>query len=372
MKKLYMDYAASAEPNSSSIHEFGMLAKKKLEYARAEVAGILSARKTEVIFTSGGTEGNNLAIQGVIFANQGKKDLPHIVTTNIEHPSVLETCKLLEKRKLAELTIVAVEVNGIVDPRKIKKAIKPHTVLVSVIYANNEIGTIQPIREIAKEIRHYKKTNNADIVFHTDAVQAVNYLDLNVEKLGVDLLTLSGSKIKGAGRVGVLYKRSGVNIENIFGGGDQEGGLRGGTENLADILKFASALKKINSTKEKESKRLIGLRDYFFKKLEKLGFIANGDKENRLPNNVNVTFPKIPSDLLVIELSAHGVMTSSKSACKSSSSGGSYVIKALRPEADPEIGGVRFSLGNDTKKENIDYTLKALTRILLKLKKWYN
>ena len=374
MKKLYMDYAASAEPNPSSIHEFGMLAKKKLEYARAEVAGILSARKTEVIFTSGGTEGNNLAIQGVIFANQGKKDLPHIVTTNIEHPSVLETCKLLEKRKLAELTIVAVEVNGIVDPRKIKKAIKPHTVLVSVIYANNEIGTIQPIREIAKEIRHHRKNNtgSSNVVLHTDAVQAVNYLDLNVEKLGVDLLTLSGSKIKGAGRVGVLYKRSGVNIENIFGGGDQEMGLRPGTENLAEILKFSSALKKMENIKEKESKRLTILRDYFLKKILKLGCIINGDAQNRLPNNVNVTFPKILSDLLVIELSAHGVMTSSKSACKSSSSAGSYVIKALRPDADPEIGGVRFSLGNDTKKENIDYTLKALTHILLKLKKWYN
>ena len=387
MKKLYMDYAASAEPNPSSIHEFGMLAKKKLEYARAEVAGILSARKTEVIFTSGGTEGNNLAIQGVIFANQGKKDLPHIVTTNIEHPSVLETCKLLEKRKLAELTIVAVEVNGIVDPRKIKKAIKPHTVLVSVIYANNEIGTIQPIREIAKEIRHHRKNNtgSSNVVLHTDAVQAVNYLDLNVEKLGVDLLTLSGSKIKGAGRparnassiasaggVGVLYKRSGVNIENIFGGGDQEMGLRPGTENLAEILKFSSALKKMENIKEKESKRLTILRDYFLKKILKLGCIINGDAQNRLPNNVNVTFPKILSDLLVIELSAHGVMASSKSACKSSSSAGSYVIKAIRPDADAEIGGLRFSFGVDTKKADIDYVLKALIHILNKLKKWYN
>lgn len=381
MKKLYLDYAASASPNPSSIHEFGFLAKKKLEYARADVASVLGARKTEVIFTSGGTEGNNLAIQGIIYPyltspyiRGGKKEgvLPHIVTTNIEHPSVLETCKLLEKRKLAEVNIVEVEPNGIVDPKKIKKAIKPNTVLVSVIYANNEIGTIQPIREIAKEIRHHKKNNTgSNVVLHTDAVQAVNYLDLNVEKLGVDLLTLSGSKIKGAGRVGVLYKRSGVNIENIFGGGDQEVGLRPGTENLAEILKFSSALKKMENIKEKESERLTMLRDYFLKKILKLGCIINGDAQNRLPNNVNITFSKIPSDLLVIELSAHGVMASSKSACKSSSSAGSYVIKALRPDADSEIGGLRFSLGADTKKEHINYTLKVLVDILKKLKKWY-
>ncbi len=367
-----MDYAASASPNPSSIHEFGVNAKKKLEYARKDVAGILGARASEIIFTSGGTEGNNLAIQGVVFASREKNTLPHIVTTNIEHPSVLETCKLFVKRKLAEVTMVEVEPNGIVDLKKIKKAIKQNTVLVSVIYANNEIGTIQPIREIAKEIRHYKKNNTGSkIVFHTDAVQALNYLDLNVEKLGVDLLTLSGSKVMSAGRVGVLYKRSGVNIENIFGGGDQEGGLRPGTENLAEILKFSSALKKVDSIKEKESKRLIKLRDYFFKKLLNLDCIVNGDTQNRLPNNVNVTFPKIPSDLLVIELSAHGVMASSKSACKSSSSAGSYVIKALRPDANPEIGGVRFSMGENTKKENIDYTIKSLTHILSKLKKWY-
>ena len=372
-----MDYAASTDPNPSSIHEFGLLAKKKLEHARSDVASVLGVRNSEIIFTSGGTEGNNLAIQGIILASKRFHLLPHIVTTNIEHPSVLETCKLLERRKWAELTIVEVEPNGIVDPRKIKKAIKSNTVLVSVIYANNEIGTIQPIREIAKEIRHSRKTRAQSLVpsaypiFHTDAVQAVNYLDLNVEKLGVDLLTLSGSKIKGAGRVGVLYKKSSVELENIFGGGDQEMGLRPGTENLADILKFSSAFKKMQGVKETEAKRLTKLRDSFLGRLEKLGFLVNGDVKERLPNNVNVTFPKIPSDLLVVELSAHGVMTSSKSACKSSSSEGSYVIKALRPDADPEIGGLRFSIGADTKKEHIDYTLKSLTNILKKLKKWY-
>lgn len=384
-KKIYMDYAASALPNPSSIHELGLLAKKKLEQARKDVAGVLGSRADEIIFTSGGTEGNNLAIQGIVFATKEKNFLPHIITTNIEHPSVLETCRLLAERNLAEISVVSIEPNGIVDPKKIKKEIKPNTVLVSVMYANNEIGTIQPIKEIAKNIRHYKKAKSYKLkaisypFFHTDAVQAVNYLELSVERLGVDLLTLSGSKIEGAGRTGVLYKRKSVPLLNIFGGGDQEGGLRPGTENLAEILKFSSAFLKGQKIKDKEGERLKKLRNYFIKKLSNFDFILNGDTLNRLPNNINITFPKIPSDLLVIELSARGIMTSSKSACKSSSSKGSYVIKALHSarqdlaeKYDPEIGGLRFSLGSDTKKKDIDYTIKSLSKILTKLKKWYD
>lgn len=396
VKSIYLDYAASAEPNPSSIHKLGTVAKKKLENARRAVASVLGARPKEIIFTSGGTEGNNLAIQGAVYAagkqnfsscalpsggNLGVKNfasLPHIVTTNIEHPSVLETCRLLEKRGLAQISIVPVEANGIVDPKKIKKEIKKNTVLVSVMCANNEIGAIQPLKEIAKEIRHYRKQNKTNYpYFHTDAVQAVNYLNLSVEKLGVDMLTLSGSKIIGAGRVGMLYKKRSAPLQNIFGGGNQEMGLRPGTENLPAILKFSSALAVAERIKGKESKRLAKLRDYFIKKLTSnvltnFRMIINGDLENRLPNIVSVTFPKIPSDLLVIELSARGIMCSSKSACKSGEGGGSYVIKALRPDADSEIGGVRFSFGRDTTKKDIDYTVKTLSQILTKLKKWYN
>ncbi|KKR78556.1 MAG: Cysteine desulfurase, partial [Candidatus Nomurabacteria bacterium GW2011_GWA2_40_9] len=356
-------------------------------------ATVLYARPEEVIFTSGGTEGNNLAIQGLVWSihltpalsllrRGGNTSLPHIITTNIEHPSVLETCKMLEQRGLAEVTIVSVEANGIVDPKKIKKEIKENTVLVSVMYANNEIGTVQPIREIAKEIRHFRKNKKSNFpVFHTDAVQAVNYLNINVEQLGIDLMTLSGSKITDAGRVGILYKRKSVKLVPIYGGGDQELGIRPGTENLPEILKFAKALQATENIREKESVRLTKLRDYFFTKLEKMskagfdmneaGIVVNGDRENRLPNNINITILKIPSDLLVIELSAYGVMSSSKSACKSSSEKGSYVITAIRPELDKEIGGVRFSLGRDTKKADIDYTLASLVKIINKLKKWY-
>jgi cysteine desulfurase len=379
---IFLDYAAGANPNPSSIHALGVKAKALLQKSREEVANILKARPAEIIFTSGGTESNNLAIQGVVLASHNNFKinfkLPHIITTNIEHPSVLETFKLLEKRKQAEISIIEVESNGIVDPKKIKREIKPNTVLVSVMYVNNEIGTIQPISEIAREIRHYnKKTLSSLVLFHTDAVQAGNYLNLNVEKLGIDLLSLSGSKIEGAGRIGVLYKKKSVELSPIFGGGDQEFGLRPGTENLAEISKFANAFKLAEKNKEKEIKRLKKIQDYFIKKLQKISktsfdVVINGDLEERLPNNINVTFTKIPSDLLVIELSAKGVMVSSKSACESAQRGGSYVIKALRPNSDPEIGAVRFSLGKDTQKVDIDYTLKVLSQILFKLKKWYN
>jgi len=383
-KYIYFDYAASAKANPSSIHSAGIDAKNKLQNSRMVVAGVLGVKPEEIIFTSGGTESNNLAIQGVVL-NWQDKGLPHIITTNIEHPSVIETFKLLEKRKLAQITIVPVETNGIVDPKKIKKEIKKNTVLVSVMYANNEIGTIQPIKEIAKEIRYFRKINSTTFpLFHTDAVQAVNYLDLTTDKLGVDLLSLSGSKIEGAGRVGVLYKKKTIKLAKVFGGGDQEGGVRPGTENLSEIIKFSSALKIAQNTKEKENKRLEKLRDYFIERLQALDIRKsgvqrpqlNGDLKNRLPNNINVTFPKIPSDLLVVELSAKGIMASSKSACKSGESGSSYVINAIHQKRDSQvdsgIGGVRFSLGKDTTKKDIDYTVKVLAKILTKLKKWYH
>lgn len=380
-RKIYMDYASSIDANPSSIHFLGVEAKTKLENARGVVAQVLNARLEEIIFTSGGTESNNLAIQGIVFNWHEKeiKFLPHIITTNIEHPSVLETFRLMERRGLAEISIVSVEENGIVDPKKIKKEFKKNTVLVSVMYANNEIGAIQSIKEIAKEIRHLKKTTQRrNIFFHTDAVQAANYLDLNVERLSVDLLSLSGSKIEGAGRVGVLYRRKGTLLSNIFGGGDQEGGMRPGTENLPEILKFAKALQISEKIKEKEVKRLTALRDYFFKQLfhsnilTNFRMIINGDLKNRLPNNINITIPNISSDLLVIELSVRGIMASAKSACKSGDAHASYVIEAINPRIKKEDGSLRFSLGRGTTKKDIDDTIEALSLILTKLKKWYS
>ena len=381
--KVYLDYAGSIAPNASSIHEAGVNAKKMLNTARTNVANVLFARPNEVFFTSGGTESNNLAILGVVYGFMDSfaknKKVPHIITTNIEHPSVLETFRMIAKRGLVEISIVPVEINGIIDPKKIKKELKENTLLVSVMYANNEIGTIQPIREIAKEIRHYKKLNKIqNLFFHTDAVQGANYLDLNVASLGVDLLSLSGSKIENSGKIGMLYKKNSVVFSKIFGGGDQEGGLRPGTENVAEIVKFASALEFAQKIKDKETKRLSVLRDYVFKELVKISekfpkreILINGDLVNRLPNNINITISNIPSDLLVIELSARGVYVSSKSACKEGDGKMSYVIEAINPNIKDTDGSLRFSFGRDTSKVSLDYALKSLKEILFKLDKWY-
>jgi cysteine desulfurase len=399
LKKIYMDYASSAlasSANPGAIHILGVQEKSKLETARVKVARILSATPDEVVFTSGATESNNLAILGV--ASQLQKNsaalpasglrhgrnfsatAPHIVTTNIEHASVLETCK-----HLGNVTFVPVESNGIVDPEKIKKALKPNTVLVSVMYANNEIGTIQPIQEIAKVIRHFNKTNNKKVYFHTDATQAINYLPINVQKLGVDLMSFNSAKIYGPKGVGALYVRRNTPIQKIMWGGEQEYGLRPGTENVEGILKFVHAFEGVEKIKDNEVKRLTKLRDYFIAQLQhsnilkNVRMLINGDLVNRLPNNVNITIPNIPSDLLVIELSARGIMASAKSACKAGDGKASHVIEAIRRDTDlsrrshAEVdGSLRFSLGRETMKKDIDYTLKALQEILKKLGKWYN
>ncbi|OGI92433.1 hypothetical protein A2933_00530 [Candidatus Nomurabacteria bacterium RIFCSPLOWO2_01_FULL_46_18] len=372
--KIYLDYASGSFPNPNAIHELGKEEKRKLEDARTRIARVLGAHSDEIIFTSGATESNNLAILG---APRG-----HLVTTNIEHASVLESCKQTKK-----VTYVEVEKNGIVDSKKIRKAFKPNTVLVSVMYANNEIGTIQPIREIAKEIRHFRKRSNlknskrSDLgtfpYFHTDATQAVNYLPIKVEKLGVDLMSFNSAKIYGPKGIGALYKKRNVRITPLMWGGNQERGLRPGTENVEGAVALARALEQVEKIKDKEVKRLTKLRDYFLNKLEhshilkNVGILVNGDWENRLPNNLNISIPKIPSDLLVIELSARGIMASAKSACKSGEETPSHVIAALRGKAADE-GSLRFSLGRETSKKDIDRTVKALDEIFKKLEKWYN
>jgi cysteine desulfurase len=396
--------------NPGSIHEMGIGATKILEQSRGEVAKILGAHNDEIVFTSGATESNNLAIFGVTkffsecflksiaqagepsiakiqqnfmcgFQKTAQKkigNLPHIVTTNIEHSSVLETCKYLEKTKQAEVTYVPVEGSGIVDSRKIKKAIKQNTVLISVMYANNEIGTIQPIIEIAKEVRHYNKKNLKKIIFHTDATQAINYLPIKVEKLGIDLMSFNSGKIYGPKGVGVLYIKRKTPISKIMYGGDQELGLRPGTENISAVIGLTEALKITEKIKDKEIKRLTKLRDYFIKKLQSFYFSVNGELKNRLPNNINITIPKIPSDLLLLELSVRGIYVSEKSACKSGDKAGSYVIRALHQNlSNPKIckkidGSLRFSLGRQSTKADVDYTIKSLSEILLKLNKWYN
>ncbi|HEV7701920.1 MAG TPA: cysteine desulfurase family protein [Candidatus Paceibacterota bacterium] len=400
-RNIYMDYASSAlfsSPNPSAIHAFGMKEKLRLENARKKVADILKAHSDEIIFTSGATEGNNLAILGLVYAKQKQSFLNrsgmskaqplipklspalHIVTTNIEHASVLETCRYLEKTRQATVTYVPAEENGIVDPKKIKKSLKKNTVLVSVMYANNEIGTIQPIKEIAKEIRHFKKTITSNLehktypIFHTDATQAINYLPIQMPQLGVDMMSFNAAKIYGPKGVGALYVKKLTPITKIIFGGDQERGLRAGTENVEGAVALAAALDIAEKMKEKEVKRLAKLRDYFLNKISKIApdIKINGDLRNRLPNNINITIPNIPSDLLVIELSTKGIMASAKSACKSGDGKASHVISAIDPSIQETDGSIRFSLGRETTKTEIDHVIKALSEILLKLKRWYN
>lgn len=387
-KRVYLDYAAAAPirleakkvmleameyfANPGTIHADGLCAKKILESSRSAVAEILGASQKEIIFTGGATESNNIAIFGSVFAwmanNIGKK--PHIVTTRIEHPSVLEVCRHLEHKGIAEITYLEVSPEGIVDVKKLREALRPETVLVAVIYASNEIGVVQPIREIAKEIRHYKKHvlgnhESSYPLLHTDASQTPLYEDINLQTLHVDLMTLSSEKIYGPQGVGMLFVRTGTKPEKIMMGGSQEFDFRPGTENIPSIAGFARALELAISEREVESVRLREIQNYCFAELERNFdglFIVNGSREHRLPNNVNITFPGFDSELLVIELDAKGIAVSEKSACNTDDTE-SYVIESLRSS---DTGSIRISFGYATKKSDIDYLVKSLREIFKK------
>ncbi len=306
-----------------------------------------------------------------------------MITTKIEHPAVLENIKWLENNGFAEVSYLSAGQNGVIDPKEIRDYIKPSTVLVSIMYANNEIGTIEPIKEVAKEIRYFKKNNsknNIYPVFHTDACQAMNYLfTKNVEKLGIDLMTFNGSKIYGPKGVGVLYKKRGIKLEPLYLGGGQEFGLRSGTENTALIVGLAEALRKTEQIKEKETNRLIGLRDYAIDKILKLTeeysfkIILNGDREKRLANNINVSIFGISSELLVLELGAKGIFVSERSDCKSGRTGSSHVLESIYGRLiskDEKVGSLRITLGRQTKKRDLDKLIRVLNNIFQKYQPW--
>jgi len=371
--------------NPSSITAGGVRAKKAVEGARKSVATLLRALPDEIVFTSGGTESNNLAIFGLVKSLESK-GLPiskmHFITTNIEHSSVLEPMRELERRG-AQVDFVPVESNGIVDLKKIKKALKGNTVLVSVMYANNEIGTVQPISEIAKILRHSSKSINYKLstinhklshpFFHCDASQAPLYLDMHVEKLGVDLLTLDAHKIYGPKGVGALYVKRGVEILPVILGGGQENNLRSTTENVAGIIGLSKAFEIADKQRIKESLRLTKLRNYFYSqilknlRIEKVGevngVILNGDLEKRLPNNLNISLVGVDTEFLIIQLDNSGVVCSAKSSCLRDEAY-SYVVKALGGTEGREISSIRFSLGRGTSKKDIDFTLKILKKLL--------
>lgn len=343
MKRIYLDYAAGIG-NPSSVYASGRAAQEMLEDARSRIGKILHCRPEELVFTGSGTEANNLAIFGV---PEG-----HIVSTNIEHHSVLRP---LEKR--GNVTFVPVQPNGIVDPNDIAKAIRPDTVLVSIIYANNEIGTIQPIRAIKKAI--------GKIPLHIDACQAGGYLNLNVQELGVDLMTINGSKIYGPKGIGALFVRRGVKLQPMILGGDQERGLRAGTQNPELLADFAKALEIADRMREKESKRLTALRDWFITQLPEAKL--NGDPVLRLANNINLFFDGIDGEMLMLRLDLKGVEVSTGAACTVTSNEPSHVLRALYPTQPPlygkgeaKEGNIRITLGRSTTKKNLEEVLKIL------------
>lgn len=389
MKRIYLDHAAATplDPrvfaamkpfmakefgNPSALYREGIAARNATLAARKKIAQILFAHPDEIIFTGSGTEGNNLAIEGIVRAAREKsgETRPHIITSVIEHPSVLSVCQALARRGVV-VSYIGVDGNGIIKLDELKKALRKETVLVSIMYANNEIGTVEPIREIAKIIRAWRKQQNTSFpYFHTDACQAANYLPLHVERLGVDLITINGSKIYGPKGVGALFVRRGVSLSPHMYGGGQERGFRPGTENVAGIIGIAEALSLAEKIKEKESKRLTILRDRFISSILKKipGTILNGDQVTRLPNNVNISIPGIESEHLIIELDAHGIAASARSACKSMDEEGSHVIMALGRETTGTESGVRFTLGRSTTKRDIDHGIAVLPQLVKKLK----
>jgi cysteine desulfurase len=386
--------------NPSSIYKEAREAKKALESARNEIAKIINATPEEIIFTSGGTESDNLAIFGgarnfVSLKTGNKGNLtetkisgsPHIITTKIEHHAVLNPIKFLGKNGF-DVTYLDVGKEGIVKSKDVKKALRKNTILVSIMYVNNEIGTIQPIAEISKIIKEFKiknlklKINEKFPIFHCDACQAAGYLDLDVKKLGVDLMTVNGSKIYGPKGVGFLYARKparnashseaggGIKLMPQMYGGEQERGLRPGTENIPAIIGLAEALKISQKEKNKEMKRLVALRDYFIKRLtaEIPKVFLNGHPAKRLPNNVNVSVLGAEGESIVLYLDELGVACSTGSACTSESLEPSHVIMALGKPYEYSHGSVRFTLGRCNTKQDIDYVMKILPEVVKKLR----
>lgn len=385
-KIIYLDYAATTPldknvkkemdfvfeniyGNPSSLHSKGYEAKVVLDGAREKISKILNVRSDEIIFTSGGTESDNLAILGYARANKTKEGKGHIITSAIEHHGVLEPAHKLKKEGF-DVTYLSVDKDGIIKLEEFEKSLKKETILVSIMYANNEIGTIQPIKEISNIIKKFNKENDADVVFHTDACQAAGFLDLNVKNIGVDMMTLNAGKIYGPKGIGLLYVKKGLDLEPIFYGGGQEFGVRAGTENVAAIVGFAKALEMAQQSKKEESQRLLGLRDYLIEEiLRKIPKTRlNGSGEKRLPNNVNISFSAIEGEALILYLDQAGISASTGSACTSKSLEPSHVILALGQPHEVAHSSLRLTLGHDTKKEDLDYVIGVLPDIVKKLR----
>ena len=378
MKRIYLDYAATTPThpevvkamlpyfsdkfgNPSGLYSYAQEAKGALEEARAKVANLIGARDEEIVFTSGGTEADNFALKGVAFANENRGN--HIITSSIEHHAVLETGKFLEKRGF-RVTYLPVDGYGLVDPDEIKKTITDKTILISVMHANNEVGTIEPIADIARIAKE------AGIYLHTDAVQAVGHIPVNVDELGVDLLSMSAHKLCGPKGVGALYIRKGTRLIPFMHGGEQERGQRASTENIPGIVGFARAVEIAQQEMDEEVERLTRLREKLISGLlERIGdTYLNGHPKSRLPNNVNMSFDFVEGEAMLLSLDLGGICVSTGSACSSSSIEPSHILLAMGVSQWLAHGSLRFSLGRWTTEEDIERVLNVLPNIIVRLR----
>jgi len=379
MKRIYMDHAATTstdieavkamEPyfslkygNANSIHSFGQEAREAVEEAREKIAHLIGANHSEIVFTAGGTEADNYAIKGIAWANQKKGN--HIITSKIEHHAVLHSCQFLEKQGF-KVTYLPVNEYGLIDPEDVKKAITDKTILVTIMHANNEIGTIEPIKEISKVVK------KAGIYFHTDSVQTTGHIPLDVNNLGVDMLSMSGHKFYGPNGVGALYLRKGTKIVTLIDGGAQEKNRRAGTENVAGIVGMGKAAelaeKRLVQGKEVE---VVKLRDKLIKGITKNinRTRLNGHPTKRLPGNANFCFEFIEGESMLLSLDMEGVAASSGSACTSGSLEASHVLLAIGLPPEIAHGSLRLTLGKDNIEEEVDYVIGILPGIIKKLR----
>jgi cysteine desulfurase len=378
MKAIYLDYAATtpvdaevieamlpyfreAFGNPSSIHSFGQQARSVVEDAREKVSSFLGVKPAEIVFTSGGTESNNFAIKGIAWGNRKKGN--HIITSAIEHHAVMEPCHFLEREGF-EVTFLPVDSYGLVEPCDVEKAITGRTVLISIMHANNEIGTVQPIAEIGKIARE------RGVYFHTDAVQTFGHMPFSVDDLNVDLLSLSAHKLYGPKGVGALYIRQGTRLEPHMHGGEQEGKRRASTHNVPGIVGLAKAVELAEKAMAEEDTRITGLRNRLirgiFDRIDRVRL--NGHPEKRLANNVNISIGYCEGEAMILSLDLMGIACSTGSACSSTSVEPSHVLRAIGLSVEETRGSLRFSLGRDTKEQEIDKVLEVLPKIVKRLR----
>ncbi len=359
--KAMLPYLSESYGNPSSIYKLGRENKKAVEEARDKVAKVLNCEPNEIYFTAGGSESDNTAIKGIAYQYRDKGN--HIITSKIEHPAVLETCKKLEKEGF-EVSYIGVDENGILNLEELKKEIRPTTTLITVMFANNEIGTIEPIEEIGK----IAKEN--DIIFHTDAVQAVGNVEIDVKKLNIDSLSLSGHKFYGPKGIGALYVRKGIKFDKFINGGHQERNKRAGTENVPGIVGLGKAIELTYESLEEHNQKIKELRDYYVEQVEeRIAYIKiNGDKERRLPGNSNISFRFIEGEGLLLNLDLKGICASSGSACTSGSLDPSHVLLAIGLPHEIAHGSLRVSIGKYNTKEEIDYLVENLVEIVERLR----